>query len=134
MENTNEFNRVLVAGCACVITSLLTYEEIERYKRYHPEALTMLDDDGQDVFAIDTTDGPGCLLKDRAEYSCMKSADGKATITILLMPDIDDKEAAIREKICPCLPHLDELERQLLEKLGMLEEEENKAFGMVTFA
>lgn len=31
MENTNEFNRVLVAGCACVITSLLTYEEIERY-------------------------------------------------------------------------------------------------------
>ncbi len=132
MENV--FNRVLVAGCACVITSLLTYEEIERYKRYHPEALTMVDeDDGHAVFTIDVTDGPGCLTKSRAEFSRMKSADGKATITVLLAPDINDKEAAVKAQICPCLAHLDELEQQLLEKLSMLNDEESKACNMVTF-
>ena len=133
MENKKEFNRVLVAGCACVVTSLLTYDEIERYKRLHPEALSLVDEDGNPVFTIDVSDGSGLLVKDRAEFSRMKSADGKATITILLDPEIEDREDAVRKSICPCLNSLNELEKQLLEKLDKLNEEETEALGMVAF-
>ena len=114
MENKKEFNRVLVAGCACVITSLLTYEEIERFKRLHPEELFLKDEFGDAVFAIDVSDSTGLLIKGRAEYSRMTSADGKATITVLLDPEIEDREDAVRKSICPCLNGLNALEKQLL--------------------
>ncbi len=52
VESAN--NRVLVAGCACIIFSRLTPEEIRQFKTYHPEALVMEDDiTGEPVFAVD---------------------------------------------------------------------------------
>ena len=103
--------KVIVMGCACVVISSLEPEQIERYDKFAPEALTM------DGFTISLDEEqPGCLNSDGATYSKTKSADGKATITILLDPAVEDKGELVQEKIGPMLLKLDELEKQILER------------------
>ena len=46
--------RAVVMGCACVIFSSLTPDEIKRFKALHPEALKMEKEEGGTSFSIDT--------------------------------------------------------------------------------
>ena len=82
---------------------------------------------------MDIGEGPGKLLEDHVEYSRVSSRDGKATVTIILDPEIENKRQAIEEIVCPSLMHLDRLERQLLSKLSTLDQEHDRTINMVRF-
>ena len=130
-----KFNRAVILGCACVITSRLTCEQYEMYSRYHPEALKMADEDGNVIFTVEIDqDGPGSILPDKACFSRTKTPDGKATITVVIDPEIEEKVKVITERFGSALLHLEELEEHLLEKAGELEEEVRKVEGMVLSA
>lgn len=67
-------------------------------------------------------------MEDCATYGKTKSADGKATITIILDPEAEDKVGMVQEKLGPALLKLDELESQIIGKKDQLLEKE-KAVG-----
>lgn len=132
MEKT--MSRATIMGCACVITSSLTCEQIEAFKKFHPEALEMKGEGSDEaLFTIDINDGPGSFEGGKAVFSRTKTQDGKATITILLDPDIEDKQELVRKTIGPGLLLLKEMEQHLLEAVEPLKEEIQKLDGMISW-
>lgn len=131
---TNTQSKATIMGCACVIFSSLTPDEIKRYKSYHPEALRMIDEDsGEPVFSIDLdSKKPGSLTEDGAVFSTVTSADGKATITILIDPECEDRVSLVEAQIGGALLKLSELENQLVEKLPTLEEEQKTVIRSIS--
>ncbi len=116
---------VVIMGCACVIISSLTPEQIERTERLAPEALML------DGYSIGLDDGPGAVGDDGALFSRTKSADGKATITLLVDPEIEDKAARVQNKIGPMLLKIEALEKQILEQEGDLLKKEKEIQSMI---
>ena len=127
----NEFRRAIVMGCACVITSRLTVKQIENFKRYMPEMLVMVDEEGKSVFTIDISHEAGCLEDDKAVYSSTKTPDGKATITVVIDPDAEDKVELVKKHFGVALLRLEEIEKGLLSCLDNLNEEIQKVDGMI---
>ena len=123
--------KVMIMGCACVIISSLTPEEIERIKAYEPKSLT-LTRDRDEPFTIDIDAGPGCITKENAVYSRVKSTNGKATITILLDPKTEDRTKAVSNEIGASLLKLDELEKQLLTRNECVKGMENTVLSMIS--
>ena len=112
----------MIAGCACVITSVFTREELERFKEFAPELLTMVDDSGQPVFAIDIADDTaGSLNRHGAVFGAAASASGQATITVLLAPSVTDRRDAVRTTLGSALLNLRELEDRLKKHLPEVE-------------
>ena len=127
------FNRATIMGCACVITSGLTVEQIEDFRKYLPEALKLTDEmSGEGVFSIDLDDGPGCITEEKAVFIRTRTPDGKATITVVLDPEIEDKRETVRDKIGASLVALNRLEEQLLGKLDELGETVRRMDNMIT--
>lgn len=130
-----EMTKALVAGCACVVFSVLTPEEIDRFKQYQPEALKLIDEKNpEDVFTLDIDDGPGHLGETEAVYSRAKSANGNATITILLDPEEENKLEMVQEKIGRKLIKLQKLEEKLTECVDDIAEVENRANSLISLA
>ena len=133
MKAESTSSRVLIAGCACVIFSRLTPNDIRQFKAYHPEVLTMNDEKtGEPLFALDLDDeSPGSLTSCGATFSKVTSVDGKATITVVLDPATDDPAGLVQEKLASPLLLLDRLENQLVEALPGLKEEHTAVAGMI---
>ena len=127
-------SKAVVMGCACVVFSSLTPDEIRRFKRLHPESLSLMEGESGDepTFRIDVADGPGSITLEGALFSNVTTADGKATITVLLDPEIDDPMNVVKEKIGGPLMRLIELEKHLMEQLPKLEEEEKAISEHIT--
>ena len=138
MDNENtvtEMNmtgaRALLMGCACVVRSMLTPEQIEKFCIYDPEALVKTNSAGEEIFRIDL-DGelPGSITPERAVFSKVKTTDGKATITVMIDPECVDRKAAVMEIVGPGLRQLEEMEPQLLARLPELAEKEKHAWDL----
>ena len=124
--------KAVVMGCACVIISDLTPEELDNFKKYMPEALTLVDPDSPDSsFSLDIDDGPGHIADTMAAYSRVKSADGKATITVIIDPDADDVLELVQDTIGPSLLKLDKLEKKLLDQREQLAETESTMKSLI---
>ena len=124
--------KATINAAACVITSALKPEQIKRYKKYHPEALQLVDEDDEPVFAIDLDEeGPGSINAYGAVFGAATNAEGFATITIVLDPTNEDKKALIADKFGRALMHLADLEEQLLDRLGELDAEEESILSNI---
>ncbi|MBR1711001.1 MAG: hypothetical protein IJ719_19585 [Clostridia bacterium] len=125
-------SKAVVMGCACVIFSSLTPDEIRTFKNLHPEALKMTDEEKNVIFSIGIDDGPGHISEEAAVFSSVTSADGKATITVLLDPSVENPVTLVEEKIgCP-LMHLIEQEEKLMELLPKLSDEKKAISQHIT--
>lgn len=135
MNEINQFNaKVLVAGCACVIFSALTPDEIHRLQRLHPETLKLVDEGTKEMlFRIEMTEEgqPGDIEDQFARFSSTTDAKGKATITIVLDPGAEDKAGLVRDKLSKAIQNLIQTENQALKVLPKLEEEEKEITGQI---
>lgn len=113
--------RAIAMGCACVVFSGFSPEDLENFKFLHPENLILRDETGNQIFEIDIDDGPGSIEPDKMIFSHVTSTDGKATITVLLDPEIPDKMNIIQRTIGATLIRLDALEAKLQEKASSLQ-------------
>lgn len=102
-----------VLGCACVVVSNLTPEEIELCEVMDPDALKLEGETGAE-FRISVDEGPGRLIDEEAVFSRVKTADGKATITMLLDPEMEDRDKTIMKALGSALTKLDALEKRLV--------------------
>lgn len=138
MENMNTVSNIptkaVIIGSACIVFSSLSPDEIRRFKSYHPEALQLHDEETDKVvFTIDIDEeGPGSLTTDGAVYSKATSAEGKATMTILLDPSADDRLDLAEKNLGGPLLRLIEMEKQLVEKLPELEEEKQQVLANIS--
>ena len=115
MGNTINTARIHVLGCAAVVVSAVDLEDWKLIERHAPEALTITDEKGNTVFRVTTDKGPGCLVKEHAEFGASVTQDGKATITVLLDPDNDDKMGMVRDVLAGPLMDLIEIEKTVTE-------------------
>jgi hypothetical protein len=125
--------KATIQGAACVITSSMTPEQIQRYKKFHPESLTMYDEDNEPVYAISyDPEGPGSIDCNGAIFGAATNAEGFATITVVLDPTAEDKQQLVFDKLGRALLNLNDLEKQLLENISDLDEEEAAIRAAIT--
>jgi len=125
--------KAVISGSACVVTSAMTAEQIKRYKKFHPEALVMYDEDDEPVFAIGYNDKtPGSIDNNGAVFGPATDAEGHATITVLLDPTKEDVENDVYEKLGRALLNLNDLEEQLIAGIAKLDEEEASIKAKIT--
>ena len=117
-----EFKRVTIVGCACVITSRFTPQEMADYEHYCPEAMELKSEDGNILYRImlDEEGNPGKISDECAAFSSVNVPGGKATITLLLDPSAEDKEELFRNKIGHAVMLLDRIECQMLEEANRI--------------
>lgn len=121
--------RALLMGCACVVMSRLTLEQLEKYCIYLPEELKLKNEEGEVIYTIDFSDEtPGRVTDDMTVYSRAVTEDGRPTATILIGPECTDRENAIMETIGLGLALLETLECRLEAMLPELAEAERKAW------
>ena len=133
LPNKDNGAQAVVAGSACVVKSTLTPEEINRIKKFHPEALVMQDENGEPVFAIDIDEEqPGSINNNGACFGNATSSDGKATITVVLDPTAENPEELVYDKLGRALLYLKDMEEQIAEVLPELGEEEREIRSMIT--
>ncbi len=113
-----EFRRAVIMGCACVITSRFTVEELENFRDYLPEALVLKNEEGDILYWIGIQEEVkgGYILEDHICYSRAKTPEGKATVTLLIDPNEEDKAVCIGEAFGPALLMLEKLEKQMLSR------------------
>jgi len=131
--NKDNAAEAVVVGSACVIKSTLTPDQIKQIKKLHPEWLTMVDDNGEPVFAMDIDETlPGSLNEYGAVFGNSTSSDGKATITVVIDPEAEDPAQVVEETLGGALLSLDEMETALAEELPNLQAEVEKVKSMIT--
>ena len=86
MENTV---KVYLLGAAAVIVSAVKLEDWKRVEKYAPEALKVLDEEGEPSFRVMTTSGGGSANRLGIAWGSYTSEEGYATVTILLDEDVD---------------------------------------------
>lgn len=112
-----------IIGCACIIFSVFTPDELRDFQRYLPEALVKRDEKGEPVFAISLDESSaGSLNQYGAVFSRKAVKSGEATITILIDPDCDDPEEAVRASIGSAILSLVDMEEYLMTRRHELEE------------
>jgi len=112
-----------IIGCACIIFSVFTPDELRDFQRNLPEALVKRDEKGEPVFAISLDESSaGSLNQYGAVFSRKAVKSGEATITILIDPDCDDPEEAVRESIGSAILSLVDMEEYLMTRRHELEE------------
>ncbi len=124
--------KAVVLGCACVIFSSLTPDEITLFKTLHPEALKETDEESGTTFSITIAEGPGHVSPEEVTYSRILSADGKATITLLLDPEMNDPIRVVKQNIGSSLKRLFAMEERLVALLPKLKEEEQELNRQIT--
>ena len=106
--------KVLLFGCAAMVVSDFTPDELMYFKKHNPDVLKLKGEDGKTVFTVDIReDGPGFLDDESAVFSMVRSGNGKATITVLVDPDADDKTATLRNMLKTGLQYLHCVEVQI---------------------
>ncbi len=107
-----------VIGCACIIFSAFTLDELKEMQQFMPDAMTMRDDKGEPIFAISVDETqPGSLNKYGAVFSGKTTSQGNATITIVLDPTCENTEKLVREKLGSAILSLVDMEEYLVKKL-----------------
>lgn len=132
LPNKDNGAQAIVVGSSCVIKSTLTPADIKRIKKFHPEALVMEDEDGDPVFAIDIDEtGPGSINENGACFGNAVSTDGKATITVVIEPTVENPIDLVYERLGRALLCLKDMEEQLAETIPDLETEEREIRSMI---
>ena len=109
--------RATIAGSSCIVTSDISLETLKTIKKYRPKALNLYEGEGKEkelVFSIDLSEKTGGNMnKYGATFGPHASADGKATLTLLIDPEETEPLKAVTEKIGPAMLLLNKLEATL---------------------
>lgn len=132
LPNKDNAAQAIIVGSSCVIKSTLTSAEIKRVKKLCPDALVMVDDNNEPVFAIDINENmPGSINDNGACFGNATDAEGKATITVVLDPSAPDTEALVFDQLGRNLMRLKEMEEHIANILPEIDTEEQKIKEMI---
>lgn len=122
---------VTVIGECAVITSGLKLKDIETAEKYRPEALMLLDEDGEPEYAINTdAKSSGSINKVGATFSKTTDADGHPTITLQVERTEKIKEQVV-EKIGLALLKLNKIEENFGAQLDAINADKAKIEDLI---
>jgi len=113
-----------ISGASAILVSDVTLEEWERVQKYAPEALKIVDEDGNAVFKVKTSEGAGSVNEYGVVFGTYMNDGGKATVTVLLGEKVDDKKAAVKDIMGSALIDLNSIEKELPTILKDIAEKE----------
>ena len=124
--------KVCIMGCAAVIVSSVKLEDWQLVEKYAPEMLKIVDEDGNTVFTVRTDSGPGRCIKEEVVWGEAAEPDGKATVTLLIDSDIDDKREAVMETCGSALLDLMEIEKEMPNFLKEIREKQEEVGNCIS--
>lgn len=112
---------IKIAGSACVIESARTLDEIRLLEKYRPKTLILYEGEGnkrEEVFRVGVANqGAGSINTYGATFGTQTSADGKATITMMVPDDTEDVKKWAMDKIGVSILNLNKVEDQFEEAI-----------------
>lgn len=110
MENTVKIH---ILGAAAVIVSGVKLEDWKLAEKYAPEKLKKLDENGDPVFRVMTSEGTGSVNHYGVVWGNYPTEEGNATVTVLFDAEVEDKKRAIMDVAGPAILELTELENAM---------------------
>lgn len=111
--------KVYMMGAAAVVVSGVKLEDWKLVEQYAPEALRIMDENGEPVFRVMTKKGSGSMNRYGVVWGSYLSEEGNATVTMLLDEDVENPKEAVMEVIGSALLALAGIEKALP---GVIEE------------
>lgn len=118
MDNAAE---ILIAGSACVVKSGVALEDWKKVLKYDP-GFALLDKDDEPIFKVNIAASAGKININGATFSDTACSDGKASLTVIIDPEEEDKVKAASEKIGNALLLLNQLEKLVPAKVKEADE------------
>ena len=115
---------VEISGASAVLVSDVALEDWERVQKYAPEAMKIVDEDGDTLFKVKTGKGGGSVNEYGVCFGTYTNDGGKATTTVLLDETVEDKKAAVKEIMGSALLDLNEIEKDIPTVLKDIAEKE----------
>jgi hypothetical protein len=107
---TDNAAEIELNGAAAILTSAIKLDDWKRVEKFAPEALKIVDEEGETLFKVMTGVGPGSVNDYGVCFGAHASAEGNATVTILFDDEVEDKLAAVKEVAGQALLDLNEIE------------------------
>lgn len=124
--------KVVVTGSAAIVTSDVKLDDWKRIAKMQPEALALVDDETDEVlFRVVAGEGPGSINENGVCFGTATNNDGKATVTILIRPEVEDKVQLVKDEIGRALLDLNALEAEvptILLEIDKMEQQINDNF------
>lgn len=107
---------IKIAGSACVVESAAKLEDIKLLEKFRPNALKLFEGEGSNkevVFAVGSVKaGSGSINAYGASFGTATTANGKATITMMVPEGTEDPKAWAADKIGVAILQLGKVEQQ----------------------
>lgn len=119
-----------ISGASAVLVSDVDLADWKKVEKYEPDALRIIDEEGNTVFrvmtggTVGTADNYGVCFGDYTN-------GGKATVTALFDTDIEDKTQAIKDMMGNGLLDLNEIEEGIPAVLEAIAEKEAKIEALI---
>lgn len=113
-----------ISGASAVLVSDVKLDDWLRVEKYAPEALKIVDEEGNAVFKVKVGEGGGSVNEYGVCFGSYTNEGGLATVTTLLDDDIEDKVAAVKDIMGSALLDLNEIEGELPDVLKDIAEKE----------
>ena len=126
MKEMEHSVKVYLIGAAAVIVSGVKLEDWQRAEQFAPEALRVMNEDGEPAFRIMTAKGSGSMNELGVVWGSYLNEEGNPTVTILIDDEVDDRRAAVMEVIGSALLKLEEIEQKMPEILQGIGEKEKE--------
>lgn len=124
--------KICIIGAAAVVVSGVKLEDWKLVEKYSPEALKIVDEDGDAVFKIVTGPGGGSINQFGISWGSYVSDEGYATVTILLDEDVEDKKAAVKDVAGSALLDLIDIEKEMPKILEEIREKEKEIESLIS--
>lgn len=113
---------IKVAGKAVVVESAFSPDAIKLVAKHRPKALSLFEDK-EEVFKVTIGAGSGDISQWGAVYGAATTADGKATITMLMPDGVTDPKAWVADKVSTAILKLKKVEDNLPGVIAEIEAE-----------
>ena len=124
-----------VSGAAAILVSDIDLKDWKRVEKYSPDSLKLYDEEGYADFIVKTSDSQtGSVGEHGVTFSSYSNKNGKATVTILLNTENEDKVAAVKELFGNILLDLNQIEEGIPEILKSIADKEAEIDKLVTEA
>ena len=106
-----------ITGASAVLVSDVTLEDWQRVEKYAPEMLKITDEEGEATFKVMTCGGAGSVNEYGVCFGSYVNDGGKATVTVLLDEEVEDKLQAIKDTMGSALLELNSIEKAIPDVL-----------------
>ena len=122
-----------ISGASAVLVSDVALSDWERVEKFNPEEMVILDEEKEPIFKVKVaSEGPGSVNEYGVTFGAYTNEGGKATVTVLLDEEIDDKREAVREIMGTALLTLNEIEQKIPDLLEKIAQKEAKIDELIT--